>query len=142
MNAQESRSLFAAARVAHLATADARGRPHLVPITFALVGEDTIVTAVDHKPKRTIALRRLANIAENPAVAVLVDHYDDDWAELRWARADGRARVLSVSGDPTQRSLRATAIKALTVRYAQYRDRPPAGAVIAIEVSRWSGWRA
>jgi len=137
VNAQESRSLFAAARVAHLATADARGRPHLVPITFALVGEDTIVTAVDHKPKRTIALRRLANIAENPAVAVLVDHYDDDWAELWWARADGRARVLAAPA-----ASRPAAIAALAQRYEQYRERPLAGAIIAIEVTRWSGWRA
>jgi PPOX class probable F420-dependent enzyme len=142
VNAEESRALFAAARVARLATADARGHPHLVPITFALIATDTIVTAVDHKPKRTVALRRLANISANPAVAVLVDHYDDDWAELRWARADGRAQVMSASGNTTERSLRATAIEALTERYAQYRDRPPTGAVIAIEVSRWSGWRA
>jgi PPOX class probable F420-dependent enzyme len=142
VNAEESRALFAAARVARLATADARGRPHLVPITFALIGTDTIVTAVDHKPKRTVALRRLANISANPAVAVLVDHYDDDWGELRWARADGCAHVLHATADAAPHSLRATAIEALVDRYSQYRDHPPVGAMIAVEVSRWSGWHA
>ena len=62
----------------------------MVPIVFAVEG-DTIYNAVDHKPKRSTQLRRLANIAENPAVSVLVDYYDDDWDELWWVRADGVA---------------------------------------------------
>jgi PPOX class probable F420-dependent enzyme len=142
VNAPDARALFAAARVAHLATADARGRPHLVPIAFALLGADMIVSAVDHKPKRTTALRRLANVAANPAVAVLVDHYSDDWDQLWWARADGRGRVLEPSGDSDEPQLRAAAVGALSERYSQYRERPPAGAVLAIEVTRWSAWRA
>src|SRR6202042_3419193 len=84
---------FAAARVARLATADAEGRPHLVPLVFA-VHDDTVYSAVDAKPKRTTSLRRLANVAENPAVSLLVDHYEDDWERLWWVRADGRGRVL------------------------------------------------
>ncbi|MET0817185.1 MAG: TIGR03668 family PPOX class F420-dependent oxidoreductase, partial [Solirubrobacteraceae bacterium] len=94
MTAGEARERLAGARVARLATAAADGRPHVVPCTFAVLGEDTIVSAVDHKPKRTTALRRLANIAANPRVAVLADHYEDDWDALWWARADGVARVL------------------------------------------------
>ena len=77
MEASEARELFAASRVARLATCDIEGRPHLVPITFALE-EDVIVTAVDHKPKRTTRLRRIANIAANPRVSALVDHHRDD----------------------------------------------------------------
>ena len=69
---------FAASRVARLATATPDGAPHLVPIVFAVRG-DTIYHGVDAKPKRTTQLRRLANIAANPRVSVLVDHYDDDW---------------------------------------------------------------
>ena len=85
----QARALFAAARVARLATADAAGRPHLVPIVFAVDG-DVVYSAVDHKPKRTTALRRFANIAQNPAVAVLVDHYDDaDWDQLWCAGRTG-----------------------------------------------------
>ena len=87
----EARGRFAAARVARLATADATGQPHLVPVTFAVAG-DMVYTAVDAKPKRTTALRRLANVAANPRVSLLVDHYDDDWSRLWWVRADGRRR--------------------------------------------------
>lgn len=127
---------FVSARVARLATVGADGRPHLVPITFALTGS-TIVTAVDAKPKTTAALRRLANIAANPRVSVLVDHYDEDWTRLWWARADGRARVLT-AGDAGADA----AISALVLRYAQYRAEPPPGPVVLIDVVRWTGWSA
>jgi len=137
MTPHQARALFQAARVARLATADGAGRPHVVPIVFA-VDEDVIYTAVDHKPKRSRALRRLANVAENPAVAVLVDQYDDqDWDRLWWARADGTGRVVSTGSDEEQR-----AIERLRDRYAAYLERPPAGPVLAVDVRRWSGWFA
>jgi PPOX class probable F420-dependent enzyme len=140
MTADEARGRLAAARVARLATVDAAGRPHLVPITFAVVGTSTLVSAVDHKPKRTTALRRLANIAANPQVAVLADHYeDDDWAALWWARADGRARVLERGAEP---GLRAAALAELAARYRAYRDHEPDGDLVVIEVARFSGWSA
>jgi PPOX class probable F420-dependent enzyme len=130
----EARARFAAARVARLATADAASRPHLVPVAFAVV-EDTIYSAVDAKPKRTRTLRRLANVRENPAVAMLVDHWDeDDWAALWWVRADGRGRVIE-SEDPEARR----AVELLRERYPAQRD---AGEVLAVEVERWSGWAA
>lgn len=134
MTEAEARARFAAARVARLATADAAGIPHLVPIAFAVAG-DTIYSAVDAKPKRTRALRRLANVRENPAVSLLVDHWDeDDWAALWWARADGRGRVLDPA-DPEAR--RAAGL--LHERYPRQRD---AGEVLAVDVERWSGWAA
>lgn len=137
MTGEEARRRFAAARVARLATAGAAARPHVVPIVFAVDG-DTIYSAVDHKPKRTVWLRRLANVAENAAVSVLADHYDDDdWSLLWWARADGRGRVLE-AGEPEA----ARAIALLAGRYAQYAERPPAGPVLAIDVARWTGWAA
>ncbi len=136
MTGDEARALFATARVARLATADADGRPHVVPLVFALDG-DVLLSAVDAKPKRTTALRRLANVRENPRVAVLADHYDDaDWTALWWARADGTARVL---GDAEPAAARARAL--LAARYAQYREAPPQGPVLAVAVTRWSGWR-
>ncbi|HWC86978.1 MAG TPA: TIGR03668 family PPOX class F420-dependent oxidoreductase [Solirubrobacteraceae bacterium] len=132
----EARARVAGARVARLATADRAGRPHLIPICFALDG-DTLYSAVDHKPKRTTDLRRLRNVAENPNVAVLADHYeDDDWTALWWVRADGRGRILErESGE----ALRAVGL--LRERYAPYEDSPPAGPVLAVDVERWSGWR-
>jgi PPOX class probable F420-dependent enzyme len=132
----EARRRFAEARVARLATADAAGRPHLVPMVFALAGE-TIYSAVDAKPKRSTALRRLANVAANPLVAVLADHYDDDWTLLWWVRADGAGRVL-VAASPEA----AAAVDLLVTRYPQYRHQRPAGPVLAIDVTRWSGWSA
>ena len=135
--AAQARRLFDAARVARLATVDGDGRPHLVPIVFVIEG-DTIFSAVDAKPKRTTALRRLANVEANPAVSVLVDHYDDaDWTALRWARADGPARVLA----PDHPQARA-ALVLLADKYPQHREQPPPGPVLAIDVSRWSGWSA
>jgi PPOX class probable F420-dependent enzyme len=139
MTADEARARFASARVARLATASSDGRPHIVPFTFALLDEVTIVSAVDAKPKRTTALRRLANIAANPAVAALVDHYSDDWAELWWVRAEGTARVIEAQREP---GLRSEALTALAERYPPYRDQPPEGALVLISVERWSGWRA
>jgi PPOX class probable F420-dependent enzyme len=139
VTADEARSRLAAARVAHLATAAADGRPHVVPCSFAVLDDATIVSAVDHKPKRTTALRRLANIAANPRVALLADHYDEDWEALWWARADGTARVVEPGAEP---ELRAAAVRALAARYPPYRARPPAGALVVIAVERWSGWSA
>jgi len=137
VNAAEARARFAAARVARLATADASGHPHLVPIVFALSGE-TIYSAVDAKPKRTTALRRLANVAANPAVAVLVDHYDDgDWNALWWVRADGTGRVLAPDHAEARR-----AVALLADRYPQHWESPPTGPVLAVDVTRWSGWAA
>jgi PPOX class probable F420-dependent enzyme len=123
---------FASARIARLATVGRDGAPHLVPIVFALVG-DVIYTAVDAKPKRHTRLQRLANIAHEPRVSVLVDRYDDDWTALWWIRADGVASVLPTS---------AAALDALTEKYPQYRTAPPPGPFIAIEVGRWSSWSA
>jgi PPOX class probable F420-dependent enzyme len=137
LTADEARRRFAAARVARLATADLTGRPHLVPIVFAVDG-DRVVSAVDAKPKRTTALRRLANVRQNAQVALLADHYDDaDWDALWWVRAEGRARVAE-PGEPDA----AHAVALLAERYAQYRDAPPAGPVLLVEVERWAGWSA
>jgi PPOX class probable F420-dependent enzyme len=131
----EARERFASARLAHLATADAGGQPHLVPIVFAVDG-DVVYSAVDHKPKRSTALRRLANIAENPSVALLVDHYaDDDWSRLWWARADGTGRIVVAGSDEQHHAL-----ARLINRYVAYAERPPVGPVLAVDVWRWSGW--
>jgi PPOX class probable F420-dependent enzyme len=131
---EEARRRFAAARVARLATVDADGQPHVVPIVFALAG-DTIYSVVDAKPKRTTELRRLRNVTANPRVSVLADHYDDtDWDALWWARADGTARVLGLD-----ESEAASAVQLLARRYPQQR---PQGAVLAVDVERWSGWAA
>lgn len=139
MSSARARGCFARARVARLATVDDVGRPHLVPVVFALTG-DTVATAVDHKPKRSARLRRLDNIRANPAVSLLVDGYDEDWERLWWARADGTARVLPPA-DGSAAS--AGYIRLLAAKYpAQYAVRPPRGPVVQIVVDRWSGWQA
>lgn len=123
------------ARVARLGTVDGAGRPHLVPICFALVGE-RLVTAVDHKPKRTSALARLDHVRAHPAVSVLVDEYHDDWDRLWWVRGDGTATVVdAVATEPDL-------LGALVAKYAAYADRPPSAAAIVVTVQRWQGWSA
>lgn len=139
MTAAEARARLAGARVAHLATASADGVPHVVPCTFAVLDDGTIVSAIDHKPKRTTALKRLANIAANPRVALLADHYAEDWDALWWVRADATARVVAPETEP---ELRAAATRCLADRYAPYRHRPPEGSIVAMTVHRWSGWSA
>jgi PPOX class probable F420-dependent enzyme len=136
MTSAQARERFARGRSARLATIGADGAPHLVPIVFAL-HDDVVYHAVDQKPKRTRELRRLENVAAEPRVALLADEYDDeDWTRLWWARADGLARVLD-DGDESR-----AAVALLRDRYAQYRDDTPAGPVVAIDVERWTGWRA
>ncbi len=136
MNAEWAAARLTASRVARLATVDAGGLPHLVPIVFALSGQ-TIYSAVDAKPKSTLALKRLDNIANNPGVSVLVDEYSEDWTRLWWARADATARIL-LNDDPEAVS----ALVELADRYPQYRSQPPPGPVIALDVTRWSAWAA
>jgi PPOX class probable F420-dependent enzyme len=134
VTASEARRRFAEPRVARLATVGADSQPHIVPIVFALAGE-TIYSVVDAKPKRTTELRRLHNIAANPRVSVLADHYDDtDWDALWWVRADGTARVLGLD-----ESEAASAVQLLARRYPQQR---PLGPVLAVDIERWSGWTA
>jgi PPOX class probable F420-dependent enzyme len=123
------------APVARLATVDAEGRPHLVPCCFALDG-DVAYSVVDHKPKRSTALRRLDNIRASPAVCLLVDHYEDDWTRLWWVRLDGTARI--VEDGPEH----ASAIALLCAKYPQYRATPPSGAVVAIDVTACRSWSA
>ncbi len=117
----EARSRLGAAPVVRLATVSAvhpTGRPHIVPMTFAVDG-DRILSAVDAKPKTTRQLQRLRNIRASPWVAVLADHYAPDWAALWWVRADGRAVILD---DPREM---AAPLRLLARRYPQYREGPP-----------------
>jgi PPOX class probable F420-dependent enzyme len=129
------RESVAGSRVAHLATTDPDGRPHLVPIVFVLEG-NTLYTAVDAKPKRSRTLRRIENARERPQVTVLVDRYDEDWTRLWWVRLRGRARVLDAGVEAEH------AVELLTQKYEQYRDLAPTAPVLAIDVDEWRGWRA
>ncbi len=131
----EARRRFAAATVARLATVSPGGRPHLVPVTFAVDG-DVIYSAVDAKPKTTARLARLRNIAAEPRVAMLADHYEPDWDRLWWVRADGAATVLAGAAEM------ATPLALLARRYPQYRAAAPGGPVIRVQVERWTGWAA
>src|SRR5260370_1995902 len=118
MDEAEGRRGLAGSKVAHLATVSPEGRPHVVPIVFALEG-DTLYFAVDSKPKKTTKLTRLKNIAANPAVSVLVDHYENDWTKLWWVRADGTAHAVTDDIEPQR------AIDLLPIRYKHHPNDPP-----------------
>lgn len=133
---ESERRFLAARRVGHLATADRGGAPHVVPVCFAVEG-DTLYIALDEKPKRrpAAALKRLANIGENPAVAFVADRYDEDWARLGWVMLRGRAEILAAGKehDAAQALLRA--------RYPQLRAMAIAGLpVIALRIARATSW--
>lgn len=134
-----TRTFIESQPVARLATVDERGRPHAVPVCFALDG-DTAFTPVDEKPKRgdPARLRRLRNIAANPRVVLLIDVYDaTDWRRLRYTQLHGVARIIEPGAEGHARAL-----TLLRARYPQYRtmaleERP----VIAIDVDRTVSWR-
>jgi PPOX class probable F420-dependent enzyme len=123
------------ARVGHLATGGPGGTPHVVPFVFVL-DSTTIYWAVDAKPKHSRELKRLANIRANPNVEVVVDSYQEDWRSLWWVRAAGTARILE-PGEEWNRAL-----AKLSEKYPQYRDNPPLGPVVAIDVTKLVGWEA
>src|SRR5438132_5030641 len=100
-------------RVAHLATADAQGRPHVVPVCFAYA-DGCVYIAIDEKPKRTTRLKRLRNIEKNPQVALVFDRYDEDWSRLAWVMVRGEASVIERGPEHEQ------ALVALRARYPQY----------------------
>jgi PPOX class probable F420-dependent enzyme len=127
------RERVAAARVGRLATVSGDGVPHLVPFCLVLL-DDVVFTAVDHKPKRTTALRRIDNITATGRACVLVDEWSEDWTQLWWVRLDCSAQVVE---DPATRD---GALTALTAKYAQYAEVPPTGAVLALTVEKWTGW--
>lgn len=129
----EMRRRVEAARVARLATIRPDGRPHVIPVVFALEG-DVLLTSVDGKPKSTLRLRRLENIAANPDVEVVVDHYEDEWDALWWIRLSGRARVVP-EGPERERG-----IALLEAKYPQYERWGPLGEVIVVDVDAWHGW--
>jgi PPOX class probable F420-dependent enzyme len=129
----ELQSRFASGAVARLATVRPDGAPHVVPVVFALV-DGTVYSAVDGKPKRTRQLQRLANVRADPRCALLVDHYEDDWSQLWWVRADGSGTVVE-DPEPTH-----PGVEALAARHRQYREQRPTGPLLVITVERWSGW--
>ena len=133
---ERERTFLLAQRVARLASADARGEPHVVPVCFAVDG-GTVYVTVDEKPKRRPQrpLKRIRNLLENPAVALVADHYEEDWRRLGWVMLRGRAEILreGAEHDGAQSLLRA--------RYAQYREMALAALpVIAIRVARVASW--
>lgn len=135
MGGFEPQARFAQARVARLATVAPGGGPHLVPVVFALL-DNVVYTAVDAKPKTTQRLRRLTNIEHNQRVSVLVDHYDDDWSQLWWVRADGMATVHHDGATMH------TGYELLRAKYPQYRSVALTGPVITVSVERWTTWPA
>src|SRR5215472_10943894 len=130
----EARQRFTDSRVLCLATVAANGRPHLVPCTFAVDADGRVVIGIDNKPKTSVNLRRLANIAENPRVSLLADHYSDDWEQLWWARADGVATIERAGAE------HAAHWQLLGGRYSQYEGQILDGPVIVVQVATWSGW--
>jgi PPOX class probable F420-dependent enzyme len=136
MLSDRERRFLAQQRIAHLATADRGAVPHVVPVCFAVAG-GTLYITIDEKPKRhpATALKRLKNIAENPAVAVIVDRYDEDWARLGWVMLRGRAEILREGQEhqDAQDLLRARYPQLAAMQIATY-------PVIAVRIERTRSW--
>jgi PPOX class probable F420-dependent enzyme len=132
MLTEPARAFLLARRVAHLATADQAATPHIVPVCFAL-GPDTAYIAIDAKPKSGRPLRRLSNLAANPACCLLADRYDEDWTRLGWVMLHGHADLLATGPE------HAAAHALLRERYPQYRAME-LGQVIALRIARATSW--
>ena len=133
MDEDEARARLAAARVGHLSTVDAEGRPALVPCCFALDG-DTVYSPVDDKPKTTPRLARMTNVEANPHATLLVDHYAEDWTTLWWVRVRARGRTVTDDAE------RERAIDLLRAKYPQYATHRLEGPVLALDVVEWKAW--
>jgi PPOX class probable F420-dependent enzyme len=128
------RRLVSEARVARVATTDPDGRPNLVPFCFVLDGE-TLYSEVDEKPKTTPRVRRLDNVEARPErIAVIVDHYEEDWPKVWWVRLRGRGRVIWNTPEAQR------AHELLREKYPQYREMSPLGEVLALDIGEWRGW--
>lgn len=119
----------------HLATVDRNGLPHVVVVTYAVVGGN-VVTAVDQKPKSTRTLKRLRNVEATRKASFLVDHYEEDWSQLWWVRVDGPASIIRDGATFED------ALDALVEKYPQYRQNRPQGPVIYLSQSKVTGWSA
>jgi PPOX class probable F420-dependent enzyme len=131
-----ARELLERSRVGRLGLIDDAGDPRVLPVTYALSG-GRLVSAVDDKPKRRPGgeLARVRWLSARPRAALTVDRYDDDWSALEWIQAVGGVRLLEAATAPE-------ALAALADRYPQYRERPPAGPVLALEPEQLVWWRA
>ncbi|HJU18661.1 MAG TPA: TIGR03668 family PPOX class F420-dependent oxidoreductase [Stellaceae bacterium] len=135
MLGEAQRRFLASRRVAHLATADAAGTPHVVPVCFALSGATLYVT-IDRKPKGDpLRLKRLRNLAENPATAIVVDRYDEDWQRLGWVMLRGRADILK-TGEEHDRAQALLAGRYPQLAAMNIADLP----VIALRIARVASW--
>jgi PPOX class probable F420-dependent enzyme len=126
---------LASRRVGHLATADARAVPHLVPVCF-VVSDGALYITIDQKPKGDVrALKRLRNIAENPVAAFVADRWDEDWTRLGWVMLRGPAQILADGAEHDQ------AQALLRLRYPQYREMELNGLpVVAVRIERVTSW--
>ncbi len=131
-----ARALLGEARVGHLGVIDGRGRPRVLPVTFAVV-DGAVWSAVDHKPKRRPSedLARVRWLRERPESALTFDRYDDDWSRLAWVQLIGLTAVVGVDGHDH-------VLAALAERYPQYRDRPPGGPLLRLTPQRTLCWSA
>lgn len=124
---------FVAARVGRLATCGAQGQPHCVPVCFTWLGGRAVI-ALDEKPKRVdvLGLKRVRNVLENPQVSLVVDHYEEDWARLRFVMLEGRAELRELSTEEVQ---------ALRAKYPQYQAMRLHWGLV-LEPQRWVTWAA
>ena len=133
MSPEEALERLRTANVARLATITPHDRPHIVPCCFA-VAEQVIYSGIDGKPKSGRALQRIANLRSRSLFTLLVDHYDENWAELWWVRVDGRGRIVD------QGQERDKAVRLLKEKYPQYREVPIPGPVLALDIEAVNSW--
>jgi len=133
MNRAEALERLQSARVGRFASITPDGRPHVVVVTFAVIGL-SVVHMVDEKPKTTHQLQRLQNVETLPVASLLVDYYEEDWNQLWWVRVDGEVTIEKDGGNWWEARSR------LKGKYRQYRNTPPSGPAIFLAIDRLTHW--
>ena len=133
MDRAEALGRLASARVGRFASITPQGRPHVVAVTFVVIGLN-VVHMIDEKPKTTPRLQRLLNVEATPSASLLVDHYEEDWASLWWVRVDGEVTVEKDTENWWEARAR------LKGKYRQYRNSPPSGPAIFLSIDRLTHW--
>ena len=133
MDDAEALHRLAAARVGRFVSITPDGRPHIVVVTFAVIGLN-VVHMIDEKPKTTMRLQRLQNVETLPVASLLVDHYEEEWNQLWWVRVDGEVSIEKDGGNWWEARSR------LKGKYRQYRNTPPTGPAIFLSIDRLTHW--
>lgn len=122
------RQFVAAARVCRIASVRPTGEPHLIPVCPAFDGEATLYVDIGRRYTTAEALRANSNIA------VLIDHYSEDWSQLKGVLL--RCRAEPIEGEERERAWQLIREKYPQGQEIDWRPR----LTLALRIYDWRQW--